>query len=565
MSLLASRSGTIVDLDEAACALLGRDRRTVLGVDFCDLLSPPYRELCASMHTRDFILPAAVELQVKEEKTGNPPVRILTWAAKGGDGSSCLVEVTGTAISRRGAEYVVMSLRLFVPLSASVVLGSAGHMVSSRDLDLIGFGRGELADKRGGPLFPLSVVSLPEGVAVEYVVSAKRAEPVLTRLCVRRGAEETVTLLFERVDCTTCVAVLLLDAQGMVRDCGAFCTPRVTGYTREQLLNRSINVVVPLLFPVAPAGVTFSCEGIHKDGHALYLATTLTRTASGMLCCQLSRQSVSHGLEASRAAYEGPELHEVCMGALLGWGAFSVVRLGRHGDRLSAIKFIPQKNASAALKEAEILRALDHPAIAKLHFVRHTECRFAIAMEFCPGTELGCYVKSRGGALCEGESKLYFRQLCSAVCYIHGMRIAHCDLKTENVMVLLGDVDWRRNQVKLIDFGVSVRVEPGVMQTVCCGTPAYAAPEVLALKPHSGPETDVWSLGIVLYVMLQGKFPFPNRRAIQETPFPDALVTNRCCANLLSSMLQKDPRGRFTMAQVAAHAWLNEDLNALGA
>ncbi len=338
----------------------------------------------------------------------------------------------------------------------------------------------------------------------------------------------------------------------------------MTGYRREHLLNRSINAIVPHLFPVAPTGMSFSCEGVHKDGHALYLVVTLTRTTSGLLSCQLRRHTISCPQEAPRATNECQELADVRAGALLGTGAFSAVRLGRVGERVSAIKYIAQKHAVAAAKEVEILRLLDHSAIPKLHFVRHTADHLAIAMEFCPGIELGNYVKSRGWSLCDAESKLYFRQLCSAVHYIHGMSIIHRDLKTENVLVLPGSPgcgDWRKNQVKLIDFGLSVRVEPGVMQTVFCGTPAYAAPEVLALKPYHGPEIDVWSLGIVLYVMLLGKFPFASVRAVQETPFPADSIKNICCANLLSNILQKDPSARFTVAQVLAHSWLNDESN----
>ncbi len=91
-----------------------------------------------------------------------------------------------------------------------------------------------------------------------------------------------------------------------------------------------------------------------------------------------------------------------------------------------------------------------------------------------------------------------------------------------------------------------------------CGTPAYAAPEILALKPYHGPEIDVWSMGIVLYVMLMGKFPFASVRSVIEQPFPEDSIKNICCANLLSNILQKDPAGRMTVTQIMAHSWLSE-------
>ncbi len=485
------------------------------------------------------------------------------------DGSSRPVELITRVVARACTKAFVVTVRPFFPVSATVVLRPDGQVLETLNAAKLGLSDAELAGK-GGALLSSHVHRGGNGGGespVEYVIASKASEPVLTRLSVAQS-DERVTLDFERVD-QSFEAVFALDGEGRVRDCSRFFAPRMTGYTREQLLGQSINLVVPSLFPVAPSGVSFSCEGVHSEGHALFLSLVLTRIAGGNFCCQMRRHTVASPQEAPNAS-PVPAIPGMRAGALLGSGAFSCVKLGRSegtDQRLSAVKFIAQKHANSALKEVGILRTLDHHAIPKLHFVAETASHVAIAMEFCPGIELGNYIKTRGWSLPEAECKHYFRQLCSAVAYIHACGVVHRDLKTENVLVLPGAAggasaggqpEWRRNQIKLIDFGLSVKVQSGAMQTVFCGTPAYAAPEILALKPYHGPEIDVWSMGIVLYVMLMGKFPFASVRSVIEMPFPEDLVKNICCANLLSNILQKDPAARVTVSQIMAHSWLSE-------
>jgi hypothetical protein len=369
------------------------------------------------------------------------------------------MELTIRAVTRQGGTWCFITLRPFVPTSAFVVVKPSGQVVEAKDMDKVGVCSSNLMGKLLSP----RVMALEEGVAVEYVIAPKDTEPVLTLLRVKKS-DETVTLDFERVELSIETA-FVLDAEGLVRDCSSYFTSKITGYTRDQLLGRSINIVVPGLFSVVPIGVSFSCEGVHKNGHTLYLVVTVTRGGGeGNYCCQMRRHSVACPQEVPRVL-ERLELENVRIGALLGSGAFSSVRLGQMDDRVSAIKFIAKRHSKAALREAEILKMLAHHAVPKFHFVMQSETHVAVGIELCPGIELGNYVRSRRRALSEQECKHYFRQLCSAVSYIHGVGIVHRDIKVENVLLQpcgLGN-HWMANHVKLIDFGLSMHLEPGLL------------------------------------------------------------------------------------------------------
>lgn len=127
-------------------------------------------------------------------------------------------------------------------------------------------------------------------------------------------------------------------------------------------------------------------------------------------------------------------------------------------------------------------------------------------MEYCSGGELFDHIVEKNRCT-ESESRMFFRQIVSAVAYLHSLGYAHRDLKPENVLL---DKD---QNLKLIDFGLCARPEGGIQSPLftSCGSPTYAAPELVLGNQYLGPEVDVWAMGVLLYALLAGFLPFDDQ------------------------------------------------------
>ena len=128
-----------------------------------------------------------------------------------------------------------------------------------------------------------------------------------------------------------------------------------------------------------------------------------------------------------------------------------------------------------------------------------------MVLEYCPGGELFDYIVDRE-RLSEDESRAFFRQIVAAVAYIHQSGYAHRDLKPENILI------DEEQQLKLIDFGLCANPKGGIASILetCCGSPAYAAPELVSGRNYIGSEADIWSMGVLLYALLCGFLPFDD-------------------------------------------------------
>uniref|UniRef100_A0A8C8SGD1 non-specific serine/threonine protein kinase n=1 Tax=Pelusios castaneus TaxID=367368 RepID=A0A8C8SGD1_9SAUR len=260
------------------------------------------------------------------------------------------------------------------------------------------------------------------------------------------------------------------------------------------------------------------------------------------------------------------------IGRKLGEGSFAKVREGLHvvtGEKV-AVKVIDKKRAKKDTyvtknlrREGQIQQMIRHPNIAQLLDILETENSYYLVMELCPGGNLmhKIYEKKR---LEEHEARKYIRQLILAVEHLHRAGVVHRDLKIENLLL---DED---NNIKLIDFGLSNCA--GILGysdpfSTQCGSPAYAAPELLARKKY-GPKIDVWSIGVNMYAMLTGTLPFTvepfSLRALYQkmvdkemNPFPAQLST--AAMSFLQSLLEPDPAKRPNIQQALANRWLNEN------
>ncbi|WFD31843.1 hypothetical protein MSPP1_002883 [Malassezia sp. CBS 17886] len=240
----------------------------------------------------------------------------------------------------------------------------------------------------------------------------------------------------------------------------------------------------------------------------------------------------------------------------IGQGAYGKVRLATH--RLTntrvAVKQIPRAHVASLIREIHHHRRLHHPHVLQLFEVVESDTSIWLATELCAGGELYDYVVRRG-SLTEPEARILFGQLCCAVAYVHREGIVHRDLKLENILL------DAHNNIKLSDFGFTREYEPHHAMRTHCGTTAYAAPEMLAGVPYHGTEIDVWSLGVILFVLLCGYLPFDDDheptmqwKIIHTDPvLPASLSAD--AQDLLARLLHKSGALRPTMRDLLSHPW----------
>lgn len=289
-------------------------------------------------------------------------------------------------------------------------------------------------------------------------------------------------------------------------------------------------------------------------------------------------------------------LNHYRIGKSLGSGAFATVFLATHKDsgRKFAMKVVEKKkfammrtglktSSDAAMREVEILQKCSHPNIVKCHAVFDTRKKLYILLDLVTGGELFERIVENG-AFEESSARDIFRQLVHAVAYLHSRGISHRDLKPENI--LLEQVSSSRSStasskggdphedgliVKVSDFGMS-RLMQGHQMTTMAGTPHYVAPEVLTNSRNGkgyGKEVDMWSLGVVLYVLLSAQLPFGDASSgmsvfdqVQrsEIVFAHHAFGNvsRDAIDLIRKLLVRDPSTRLNATEVLVHPWLTK-------
>ena len=186
-----------------------------------------------------------------------------------------------------------------------------------------------------------------------------------------------------------------------------------------------------------------------------------------------------------------------------------------------------------------------------------------LIMEIVKGRSLHSYLKSKSGRkLPPAEVKRLFRQIISGIAYCHERNITHRDIKLENL--LLDEF----NNIKIIDFGFSTCVSQGQKLKIFCGTPSYMCPEIVQKREYEGPPADMWSLGVLLYAMLCGCFPFKGfndrdlYRKIARGIFTIPDWVNKDAKRLIIKLLQVDPKKRLGAASVLKDPFLVNEISA---
>ncbi|XP_072355933.1 uncharacterized protein [Scyliorhinus torazame] len=258
------------------------------------------------------------------------------------------------------------------------------------------------------------------------------------------------------------------------------------------------------------------------------------------------------------------------VGKMINKGSFAKVMEGLHvptGEKV-AIKVIDKKKAKQDTyvqknmkREPRIHQMIKHPNIVQLFETLETENSYYMAMELCQGGDLMDRICEKK-KLEEREVRKYTRQILSAVEHLHRHAIVHRDLKIENFLL------DENNNIKIVDFGLSntLKNDSQELLNTQCGSPAYAAPELLAHKKY-GPKVDVWSIGVSMFAMLTGTLPFTvepfNIKQLHQkmvngeiSSIPPEISSG--AVHVLLSLLEPDPTKRPTVREAMDEKWLNE-------
>ncbi|KIK63335.1 hypothetical protein GYMLUDRAFT_196959 [Collybiopsis luxurians FD-317 M1] len=247
-------------------------------------------------------------------------------------------------------------------------------------------------------------------------------------------------------------------------------------------------------------------------------------------------------------------------------GTFGVVRKAIHTitGHTVALKYISkaaisrEKTKDRVKREYDYMRLLKHPHIIKLYEVINNQTDVIFVLEFAGG-ELFNYIV-QNGRMEEARARRFFQQIISGIEYSHRLKIVHRDLKPENVLL---DNDLN---VKIADFGLSSEISDGDFLSTSCGSPNYAAPEVIRGAVYAGPEIDVWSSGVILYVMLCGRLPFEDENVptlfqkITQGSYSIPSYVGPEARSLISAMLAVDPVKRITIPEIIQHPFFQKDL-----
>ena len=253
------------------------------------------------------------------------------------------------------------------------------------------------------------------------------------------------------------------------------------------------------------------------------------------------------------------------MGKKLGEGMFSTVKLATHSvtNEEVSIKILEKTKISKIEdkerinREISIMKKVKHFNIAKLYAVIETKLTIFLIQEYIKGKELIEYLNKKG-KLKEVEACKFFHQIISGLDYLHQCGIAHRDFKPENI-ILTND-----NQIlKIIDFGLSHTYKKGELLKTGCGSPCYVPPEMVKEEKYNGALSDIWSAGIILYLMLCGKLPFydDDNQILYEKilsgkyEVPDHLSDN--AKDILSKIIEIDPKKRINFEGIKSHPWFN--------
>ncbi|XP_010013659.1 PREDICTED: PAS domain-containing serine/threonine-protein kinase, partial [Nestor notabilis] len=272
-------------------------------------------------------------------------------------------------------------------------------------------------------------------------------------------------------------------------------------------------------------------------------------------------------LEGLRAC-EGEYAENYNTLSLIGKGSFGFVwtARGKKDHQEVVVKFIWKERVledcwvddphlGRVTQEIAILLKLQHPNIIKVLDVFENEHFFQLVMEkHGSGLDLFTFIDNQPN-LDEPLASYIFRQLVSAVGYLHCRNILHRDIKDENIVIA---EDFT---IKLVDFGSAAYLEPSKLFYTFCGTIEYCSPEVLSGKPYCGPELEMWSLGVTLYTLVFGENPFCELEEAMAAVLNPPRPVSKGLMSLMIGLLHPIPEQRTTLVMLVEDQWLNQPVN----
>ncbi|CBY23229.1 unnamed protein product [Oikopleura dioica] len=267
--------------------------------------------------------------------------------------------------------------------------------------------------------------------------------------------------------------------------------------------------------------------------------------------------------------------HGYAIGAEMGEGTYSKVKhctWTKPGEtppekKKIAIKIINKKTAPKDFlekflpRELEILRKVHHPNVVQTFEIITINHKVFIALEWAGKGDLLAFVRLRG-SLKENDCRRIFTEMSTGIKYLHENEIVHRDLKCENVLIC------SNNTIKIADFGFAqLHLKPTDLSKTFCGSAAYAAPELLQGTPYIGTKADIWSMGVILYIMICSSMPFrdsniktllSDQRAPLHIPSSILPSLSKELKDLLLHILSFDHNRRITMEQIFKSRWMNK-------
>ncbi|XP_032336624.1 PAS domain-containing serine/threonine-protein kinase isoform X6 [Camelus ferus] len=268
------------------------------------------------------------------------------------------------------------------------------------------------------------------------------------------------------------------------------------------------------------------------------------------------------------AACEGAYSRKYSTLSPVGSGAFGFVwtAVDKEANKEVVVKFIKKEKVledcwvedpklGRVTLEIAILSRVEHANIIKVLDVFENQGFFQLVMEkHGSGLDLFAFI-DRHPSLDEPLASYIFRQLVSAVGYLHSQSVLHRDIKDENVVIA---EDF---SIKLIDFGSAAYLDTGRLFYTFCGTIEYCAPEVLLGNPYKGPELEMWSMGVTLYTLIFEENPFCELEETMEAAINPPYLVSEDLMNLMSGLLQPVPEQRTTLEKLAADPWVTQPVN----
>ncbi|EGR34004.1 protein kinase domain protein [Ichthyophthirius multifiliis] len=251
-------------------------------------------------------------------------------------------------------------------------------------------------------------------------------------------------------------------------------------------------------------------------------------------------------------------------GKTKGIGAFGKVKEAIHQftGELVAIKILEKdkiidiSDVERIQREIHILKLIRHPTVIQIYEIIETPTHIFLVMEYCSKGELFEYIVEQQ-RLKETEASKFFQEIIAGIEYLHKLQVVHRDLKPENLLL------DHNKCIKIVDFGLSNTYKKNELLKTACGSPCYAAPEMIAGKKYSCPQVDIWSSGVILFALICGYLPFEDDstsalyKKILNGDYQIPSFVTFDAKDLLQKILNIDPKKRINFEEIKMHKFFN--------